>query len=323
MSKLPYTRSEAKAWGRETVRGFVEVFPTPFTPKGELDEGAHRRNMEKLLEIGADGFLTGGVIAEGWNLTPSEWFRFQEIVAEVMAGKTPHLSSVILDPSPYTAAEKINRLAEMGFNAMEVITPIFQIRSDEQIYEYFSMLSTNTDVALLLYNTPASGRVISHDLIDRLASLETVVGIKNGLASLPNSARLRRRVGDRMVVSEPIPRHWAIDVGQYGGQVLYGGPEYILLGKKKDTLRRIGELAKEGRLTEAFQLEKEIEPAIALYEDYLLWSILERGVYDMSGIKYWYGLVGYETSYMRKPTITLSEADKERIEQVVRSCGII
>jgi len=321
--KLPYTRSEAKAWGRKTMHGFIEVFPTPFTPTGNINWDAHRRNMEKLLGIKTDGFLTGGNIAEGWNMTPAEWFKFQEIVADVMAEKTPHLSSVILDPSPFTAVEKLNRLADLGFNAVEVITPIFQLRSDEQIYEYFKILSTETDIAILIYNTPAAGRVLSHDLIDRIADLETVVGIKHGLASLPNSVRLRKRVGDRIVVCEPLPRHWAIDVAQYGGQVLYGGPEYILLGKKRELLRQIADLAGKGKITEALRLEREIEPAISLYEDYILWSIVERGVYDMSGIKYWYGLVGYESSPMRRPANDLAEQDKAHIEEVIRSCGII
>ncbi len=193
VSHLPYTRGEAKAWGRETMRGFINVFPTPFTADDAVDHGALRRNLEKLRGIGLDGFLSGGNIAEGWNMTPTEWMAYSETVADVLAGQTPHLSSVILDPSPYTAIEKVNRLATLGFNAMEVITPIFALRNDDLVYEYFRMLSEGTDVALLIYNTPASGKVLSHQLIERISDLDTVVGMKHGIGSLSDTIRVRER----------------------------------------------------------------------------------------------------------------------------------
>ena len=323
VSHLPYTRGEAKAWGRETIRGFINVFPTPFSADDAVDHGALRRNLEKLRGIGLDGFLSGGNIAEGWNMTPTEWLAYSETVADVLAGQTPHLSSVILDPSPYTAIEKINRLATLGYNAMEVITPIFALRNDDLVYEYFRMLSEGTDVALLIYNTPASGKVLSHQLIERISDLDTVVGMKHGIDSVADTARLRARLGDRMVVSNPFPRYWVLDIAEYGGQVQYGGLEYTLFGKQRPALVEYTKLARDGKVTEALAREHRFLPLFDLYEKYLVTSVVEKGIYDMGAMKYAMGLLGFDTSAPRRPAPGVGSADKEEIRDTLASVGVI
>ncbi|MGK2849691.1 MAG: dihydrodipicolinate synthase family protein [Candidatus Limnocylindrales bacterium] len=323
VSRLPYTRSDAKAWGRETMRGFIEVFPTPFTADDAIDHGALRRNLEKLRGIGLNGFLSGGNIAEGWNMTPTEWMGYSESVADVLAGKTPHLASVILDPSPYTAIEKINRLADLGFNAMEVITPIFALRNDDLVYEYFKMLSEGTDVALLIYNTPASGKVLSHDLIERISDLETIVGMKHGIDSVADTARIRARVGDRMVVSNPFPRYWVLDIVEYGGRVQYGGLEFTLFAKQRPTLLEYTSLARAGKVTEAFALERAFMPLFDLYEKYLVTSVVQKGIYDMAAMKYAMGLIGFEMSGVRPPAPGVGQAEKDDIRALLTQVGVI
>ena len=323
VSRLPYTRSEAKAWGRETLQGFINVFPTPFDADFEIDHGALRRNLEKLSGIGLNGFLSGGNVAEGWNFTPTEWMAHAETVADVVAGKTPHLASVILDPSPYTAIEKINRLANLGYNAMEVITPIFSLRHDDLVYEYFRMLSENTDVALLIYNTPASGKILSHDLIDRISDLETIVGMKHGIDSVADAARIRARVGDRIVVSNPLPRYWVTDVATYGGRVMYGGLDYTFFGKRRPDLLEYTELAKAGKATEALAIERTLMPLIDLYEKYLTISVVQKGIYDMSTAKVWNGLLGFETSNPRPPAPGATQAEVGEIGEVLAELGVI
>ena len=323
VSRLPYTRSEAKAWGRETLEGFINVFPTPFGADYEIDHGALRRNLESLSEIGLNGFLSGGVVAEGWNFTPTEWMAYSETVADTLRGKTPHLASVILDPSPYTAIEKINRLTDLGFNAMEVITPIFSLRHDDLVYEYFRMLSEGTDTALLLYNTPASGKILSHDLIDRISDLETIVGMKHGLDSVADAARLRARVGDRMVVSNPIPRYWAIDLASYGGQLSYGGLELTFAGKRRPDLLEYTELAKAGKVTEAFAIERDFMPIFDLLEKYLVISVIQKGIYDMAAAKVWFGLLGLETSGPRPPAPGTTQAEADELRSVLTQAGVI
>lgn len=323
VSGLPYTREEAKAWGRETLRGFINVFPTPFTDDHEIDHAALRSNLEKLSGIGLNGFLSGGNIAEGWNMTPAEWMSYSQTVADVLATRTPHLSSVILDPSPYTAIEKINRLASLGFNAMEVITPIFALRDDELVYKYFKAVSKGTDVALLVYNTPASGKVLSHELIERISELDTVIGMKHGIDSVADTARLRTRLGNRMVVSNPFPRYWILDIVNYGGVVQYGGLEFTLFGKQRPALLEYTELAQTGRVTEAFALERRFIPLFDLYEKYLVTSVVQKGIYDMGAMKYAMGLLGFQMSGVRPPAPDVGTVEKEEIRDTLASVGVI
>ena len=97
MSNLPYSVKEAKAWAQEAVRGFYECPITPITDAYELDEEGIRSNVEAFVDMGADGLVIGGNIAEGWNMLPAEWNRLHEVVAEAAGGRLP-LWSIILDP---------------------------------------------------------------------------------------------------------------------------------------------------------------------------------------------------------------------------------
>ncbi len=54
-------------------------------------------------------------------------------------------------------------------------------------------------------------------------------------------------------------------------------------------------------MTEATALEQRFTSFLRLFDDVIFRSIVEKGVYDMSGMKYWYGLLGFETSLMRGP----------------------
>ncbi|MBL4621103.1 MAG: hypothetical protein JKY89_01770 [Immundisolibacteraceae bacterium] len=79
---LEYSRSGAKVWAGEKIKGF---YMCPISPVGNdlhIDEQALRDNIDALIDMGLDGLVVGGFFAEGWNLTPTQWVRFHEVVAE-------------------------------------------------------------------------------------------------------------------------------------------------------------------------------------------------------------------------------------------------
>ncbi|HCO42562.1 MAG TPA: dihydrodipicolinate synthase family protein, partial [Gammaproteobacteria bacterium] len=111
------------------------------------------------------------------------------------------LTSVILDPSPFAVIEKARFLDALGYDLIEVINPVIQLRSDADLYGYYKYLNDHSPLGIVLYQTPTAGVVLNHGLLDRLADLEMVVGIKNGLSNPADSIALRKLCGDRMVVT--------------------------------------------------------------------------------------------------------------------------
>ena len=79
---MDYTRTEAKAWAQQHLRGFYDAPLTPYTKDGKLDEAGIHHNVEAFIDMGMNGLSIGGFIAEAWNLKLSDWFRYHEIYAE-------------------------------------------------------------------------------------------------------------------------------------------------------------------------------------------------------------------------------------------------
>ena len=119
ITSLPYTTKTAKAWAKETMRGFYECPITPFTDELELDVEV-RYNVEALIDMGRGSSsvatsLRGGHAASQWN-------QLHEIVADANQGRIP-LWSIILDPSVQIACEKIEFVQNLGYVAVESSIP--------------------------------------------------------------------------------------------------------------------------------------------------------------------------------------------------------
>ena len=64
-SKLPYTKSEAKAWGKATLRDWYDCPCTPFLKDNTLDEAGLRSNVEQLIAMGESGQTAGTASPRG------------------------------------------------------------------------------------------------------------------------------------------------------------------------------------------------------------------------------------------------------------------
>lgn len=164
---------------------------------------------------------------EGWNRRLAEWTCYHEVVADATAGGLP-LFTIILGYLPYQAVEKMQFVQSLGYVGAEVMNPLVQLKTDDDVSAYFNVIAPANGLALVLYRTPVSGYVYSQAAVARSAENDNVVGVKNGTLSWTDNIALRRPVGDRLVVSVPNERYWAYDAAQFGGRVLYGEPSLLL-----------------------------------------------------------------------------------------------
>lgn len=318
-----YTRDQAKAWTRAHLIKSTNAPPTPFTRDFALDEAGLAENVDRFAATGLHGLMTGGSVAEGWNMTPAEWDRYSAIVARTNKGRML-LTSVILDPSPIVALEKIHRLAALGFDLAEIINPIFQLRSDDDIFGYFEYLSARSPLGIVLYNTPTAGRALGHPLILRLAELEMIVGIKNGLLNPADSVALRKACGEQIVVTEPMEAFYPWDRVMHGGQCLYGSLDHLLMGRRVAEFEGYMALCDAGDMAGAMAAYPAFEPIRDLMNEVFTWNITRRNQYTLAPIKHWMELLGYRMGPVRPPMAPYaSAADQARIEAVLRAEGVI
>ena len=319
---MQYTRNEAKQWAQENIKGMFNCPVTPMQLDFSFDEAGIRSNIEAFIEMGVNGLVVGGFIAECWNVTQADWFRYHEIVADAVKGRI-NLWSIVLDPSVYTCIEKMEHLEKLGYDGAEVINPVVQLRTDDEIFNWFKYLTDHSDLAVALYRTPVSGKIMGWDLMKRLSDLETVVATKQGVMNRAESLKLRSILRDDFIVSDPFEGNFADDLHR-GGQVVFGELSYIIYGKKRHIIDEYRALSAEGKWAEAYAKSEELAPVRDLYNDVFIWEVINTFTYAsaLAGMKAWFEAIGLEAGPIRPPVEQCSPELKERITSGLKSLGV-
>ncbi|AKQ42908.1 dihydrodipicolinate synthetase [Aurantiacibacter atlanticus] len=319
---MDYDRKDAKAWATENVRGFYQCPITPMTSDYKFDVDGIRYNIDKYVEMGVNGFVGGGFIAECWNVTLSDWYRYHEILAEANDGRLD-LWTIILDPSVYQAIEKMKFVEELGFNGAEVINPVVQLKRDDEIFDWYKYLTDRTDMAVCLYRTPVSGTVLSWDLLRRLADLETVIGVKQGVMSRAETLKIRQLMPDGFNTMEPF-EYFFLDDLRNGGTVCWGELSYMLYGKKRHLAKDYVRLAHEGKWEEARAASEGLNEVREFYHDNFLWDIARTATYAsaLANVKAWYEAIGLKAGPILPPVADVTQEKKEQISEQLKALGV-
>ena len=318
-----YSRKDAKAWALEKIKGF---YMCPISPVGDdfnFDYKQLRENIDQFIDMGIEGLVVGGFIAECWNVPLREWLKYHQVVAEAARGRIP-LWTIILDPSVHQALEKLDYVEKLGFEGAEVINPVVQMRTDDEIFDWFKYLTDRSNLAICLYRTPVSGKVLGFDLMRRLADLDTCVAVKQGHIIRAETLKLRRDLRKDFIVSDPLESVFLDDL-RHGGQVVWGELSYILYGKLRPLVTQYRQLAAQGKWEEAYQVSCKLDPVRDYYGDIFLWTVAQTATYAsaLAGLKVWFEEIGLHAGRIMPPVREAPEKFKTEIRETLRKLGVV
>jgi 4-hydroxy-tetrahydrodipicolinate synthase len=163
---------------RERLRGIFNITVTPFDAEGAIDFPALRENIERVIGLGYDGLLIGGTYGEFPVMTVAER---RELFQEVMACVGDRIPVMLCSASsdPRDARELTILASDLGGLPM-VTAPFVSEITDAQIISYFKEMAPLSKTGILVYNAPGIGITLSPALLDELADIPNVVGIKQG-----------------------------------------------------------------------------------------------------------------------------------------------
>ena len=322
-TSLPYTASTAKAWASEHVKGFYEAPITPFTSDFRIDEAAIHQLVEAYVGWDIPALVVGGNMSEGWNMTDAEWQHLHRTWAKAADGRID-LWTIILDPSPRTAAARMNYLEDLGFMGAEVMNPVAYLVTDNEMYDYFAHLDRHTNLAMWLYRTPVTKVMMSLDMVRRIAELDQVVGIKEGSLINGDADKLMGTCPEGFTVSWPVERYY-LDHLKNGGQVMWATFFYTVYGKKRDVLKRYTELAGEGRHDEAAALSAQLDAARDVIDRVIGNRVKKLGSYasSIAAVKAWFEAVGLPGGPVLPPLAQLTDAERSELHADLASAGLI
>ncbi len=235
------------------LKGVFPALVTPFVPKTEeVDEEAFRRLIRHVLPH-VDGVVTSGTTGEFPYLTRAEQRRLVEIARQEVGDKLV-IAGCGASGTPQ-AIELARDAREAGADAVLVVTPYFLHPSDKGVYQHFYDIATTVDIPLILYNIPqVMDRYLPRQVVEDLADLPNVVGLKDSSGNLTYTMEVLEYAGDRIDV---LIGHDEVVVS-----ALAGGVTGMILASAQvypEVWQEVLRLMGEGRVAEARALQRRVQ----------------------------------------------------------------
>ena len=179
-----------------SLKGIFNITVTPFAPDGSIDFRALADAVERIIGLGYDGLLIGGTYGEFPTMTPNERAELFRRTTEFAGGKAPVMFCTAASDTRVTL--ELTKLAtELGGYSM-VTAPYVSEITEDQIFEYFRMIAPTAKSHLVIYNAPGIGITLSSRLIERLAGIDGVAGLKQGDLGATTIDELANRLGGKI-----------------------------------------------------------------------------------------------------------------------------
>lgn len=320
---MKYARSEAKAAAREQFHGLWAAMTTPFAADGSVDHEAIAADLDHLtgnLDVG--GVFCTGVMGEFWALTNDERKRSVETVVEGAAGKCP----VLAHTGHHSARETIEltrHAEEAGADFAVVINPYYPPASADGLRAWFHEVLAAVDIGVWLFDTSFSGITLPMDLIDELADLENVCGIKVGHDHARYLETLGR-VGDRILVCEANEAMWLENVRDHGQTVyMSSSVPFLFQTRESQPMREYTDLALGGELDKAAEIAGSMEPLRELGSKWLHGQWVRDRILPIPFVKAWSGMLGMSGGEPRVPLLGMSPEQHAELEADLHAVGLL
>lgn len=163
--------------------GSIPALVTPFRD-GLIDEEAFRRFVDWQIANGSSALVPCGTTGESATLSYDEHYRVIELCIEQAAGRVPVIAGCGSNDTA-TAVRHMDFAKKAGAAAALVVAPYYNRPNQEGIYAHYAHLAERNDLPIIVYNVP--GRTVTDiqpDTMIRLASIPTIVGIKDASGNL-------------------------------------------------------------------------------------------------------------------------------------------
>jgi len=315
---VKYSRKDAKDYASRHLRGIWAAALMPFTPNGAMDEDGFVANILHWTgDLGIDGLFIAGKQGEFFSMSVDERKRCFELAVKASEGRAQTIMSCS-DQNMDVVLELARHAQGCGADYIVVHAPMLHFfkEQDQTLYEYYRTISEAVDIGIALWSHPDSGYLMSPQLCNRLADLETVVAIKYSVPR-PMYAELTQLAGDRIQVSTASEEEWLDNVIELGWQLyLCSSPPYLLQTVGDRRMRDYTDLALAGHYEEARRLRDSLDPVrLALRSS-------RPAEKPHAHQKYWQKLLGQVGGAVRRPLLELTEAEKAVTRAAFESCGL-
>lgn len=169
---------------KKLLEGCYVTVPTPFADQDDLpiNEQALRAYVKFLIDGGLNAdnatFLAGGAAGDFSTMTFDERARVAAIVIDETKGRVP-----VAMGAQSTSTLELKRLAKtakrLGAHFIQVSCPFYFTHTEADFEEYvLAAAEAEPELGIIVYNTFWTSQNLSFGMIERLAEIPNIVGLK-------------------------------------------------------------------------------------------------------------------------------------------------
>lgn len=315
---MNYDRHNAKAHAFAHMKGIWAAALMPFRDDLSIDEDGFAANMNHWIEdLGIDGFFIAGKQGEFFAMSVEERKRAFDLAVKAADGRAQTIMSCS-DQNMDVVIDLARHAQSCGADYIVVHAPVlhFYKEQDETLIHYYETIASKVDIGIALWSHPDSGYLMSPDLCNRLADIETVVAIKYSVPR-PMYSKLSRLAGDRMIVSTASEEEWLENILELNWQLyLCSSPPYLLQTAADKRMRAYTDAAFAGRADEARAIRDSLDPVRHALKS------TRPPEKPHAHQKYWQELLGQTGGRVRPPCLDLTEDEKTKTRLAFETCGL-
>lgn len=184
------------AESRARLRGIFNITMTPFAEAGSIDFAGLERSLERIISLGYDGVLIGGTYGEFATMSPDERVALFRHAIDLANNRIPVLLCSA-GSDTRTVRELTSLASDLGGIPM-VMPPFVSEVTDDHIVAFFREISRLSKTGLVIYNAPGVGITLSAAMLEQLADIPGIVGLKQGDFNPTTIDQIANRLSGRL-----------------------------------------------------------------------------------------------------------------------------
>lgn len=292
------------------LQGAFTALITPMKEDGAVDYDGFRRLINFQIEGGIDGLVPLGTTGESPALEEDEEEKLIRIAVAEVKGRLPLIIGTGSNATA-SAVRYTKRAQALGVDAALVVTPYYNKPNDSGLIRHFEAVArAGEGLPLIVYNIASrTGRNISAELMERLAQIPEITGVKESSGDINQMGdiirRCKARTGERPFTVLSGDDALTLPLLALGGDGVISVIGNLFPGK----VAALVKAGLKGHGEEARRLHYELLPVIKA-------AFIETNPIPIKAAMTWAGLPGGPT---RLPLGPLSLSSEKALKEVIAS----
>lgn len=290
------------------LKGSIVALVTPFTKYGNVDYSELEFLVNKHCEAGTDAIVAVGTTGESTTLTHEEHIDVVSAMVELSAGRIDIIAGNGSN-STSEAVQLTEKMTQAGVDGFLNVTPYYNKPSLTGLIAHYQACADASDKPQILYNVPGRTSLdMTPDMVEQLAKIDNVIGIKEATGDVSRVQELKKRCGDDFILlsgDDPTAREFM----SAGGHGVISVTANIAPARMKELVTA----ALAGDKESANQIDAELEP-------------LHNMLFVESNpipVKWSLALMGWVSANYRLPLTPPEESNQQLIESVLQKANLL